>query len=110
MSSDLVELGQQALAAVSSDLAKGAPLVKCQLLACGFYEALRYELRRADEGRRSRLAAVTDQCDRASVANISPETMVGELRRALALLQLPSEPPPRARAVLRVIQGGLSER
>jgi hypothetical protein len=33
MSSDLTELGQEAIAAVSRDVADGAPLVKCQLLA-----------------------------------------------------------------------------
>jgi hypothetical protein len=31
MSSDLVELGQQVVAEVSSSVANGAPLVKCQL-------------------------------------------------------------------------------
>jgi hypothetical protein len=36
--------------------------------------------------------------------------MLNELKRALALLQLPSKPPPRARPMLRVIQGGLSSR
>jgi hypothetical protein len=109
MSSDLVQLGHEALAAVSSDLANGAPLVKCQLLASTFYEALRDELRRAEENERNRLRAVTDQCDRTAVPNISPERMLAELRRAIALLQLPAEPPLRARPVLRVIQGGLSK-
>jgi hypothetical protein len=32
MSSDLTELGQEAIAAVSRGVADGAPLVKCQLL------------------------------------------------------------------------------
>ena len=44
MSSDLTELGQEAIAAVSRGVADGAPLVKCQLLASAFYEALRHEL------------------------------------------------------------------
>src|SRR5207244_13623279 len=46
--SDLTELGQEAIAAVSKGVADGAPLVKCQLLASGFYEALRNVLRSAD--------------------------------------------------------------
>jgi hypothetical protein len=46
--SDLTELGQEAIAAVSRGVADGAPLVKCQLLAPAFYEALRHELRQAD--------------------------------------------------------------
>src|ERR1700736_5089116 len=48
MSSDLTELGQEAIAAVSRGVADGAPLVKCQLLASAFYEALLQELRKAD--------------------------------------------------------------
>jgi hypothetical protein len=35
--SDLTELGQEAIAAVSRGVAAGAPLVKCQLLASAFY-------------------------------------------------------------------------
>ena len=63
--SDLTELGQEAIAAVSKGVADGAPLVKCQLLASGFYEALRNELRSADATNRSTLLAVTHQCHRA---------------------------------------------
>ena len=35
MVSHLMELGQQALAAVTTNVASGAPLVRCQLLAAG---------------------------------------------------------------------------
>jgi hypothetical protein len=42
--SHLIELGQQALAAVATNAESGAPLVKCQLLASEFYEALKREL------------------------------------------------------------------
>ena len=62
MSSDLTELSQDAIAAVSRGVADGAPLVKCQLLASAFYEALRNELRKADATKRSTLLAVTHQC------------------------------------------------
>ena len=62
MSSDLTELGQEAIAAVSRGVADGAPLVKCQLLASAFYEALRRELRSAHATNRSTLLAVTQQC------------------------------------------------
>jgi hypothetical protein len=55
MSSDLTELGQEAIAAVSRGVADGAPLVKCQLLASAFYEALRHELLQADATKRSTL-------------------------------------------------------
>jgi hypothetical protein len=70
--SDLTELGQEAIAAVSRGVADGAPLVKCQLLASAFYEALRHELRQADAHatKRSTLLAVTRQCHRgAAVAH-----------------------------------------
>jgi hypothetical protein len=66
--SDLTALGQEAIAAVSKGVADGAPLVKCQLLASGFYEALRNELRSADATSRSALLAVTHQCHRSAAA------------------------------------------
>jgi hypothetical protein len=114
--SDLTELGQEAIAAVSKGVADGAPLVKCQLLASGFYEALRNELRSADTTSRSALLAVTHQCHRSAAANISPLQALDELKRAVDLLQpvIPGsgmvQPVARSRPVLRVIQGGLSSR
>jgi hypothetical protein len=68
--SDLTELGQEAIAAVSRGVADGAPLVKCQLLASAFYEALRHELRKADATKRSSLLAVTDHCHRSAAAGL----------------------------------------
>ena len=114
MSSDLTELGQEAIAAVSRGVADGAPLVTCQLLASAFYEALRHELRKADAAKRSTLLAVTHQCHRSAAANISPVQALAELKRAIDLLQpvIPASetvhPLPRSRPVLRLIQGGLS--
>ena len=114
MSSDLTELGQEAIAAVSRGVTDGAPLVKCQLLASAFYEALRHELRKADATKRGTLLAVTHQCHRSAAANISPVQALHELKRAIDLLQpvTPAsetvQPLPRSRPVLRVIQGGLS--
>jgi hypothetical protein len=114
MSSDLTELGHEAIAAVSRGVTDGAPLVKCQLLASAFYEALRHELRKADATKRSTLLAVTHQCHRSAAANINPVQALHELKRAINLLQpvIPAfetvQPLPRSRPVLRVIQGGLS--
>jgi hypothetical protein len=114
MASDLTELGQEVIAAVSRGVADGAPLVKCQLLASAFYEALRHELRKADASKRITLLAVTDRCHRSAAANISPVQALHELKRAIDLLQPGilggSEAIPRSRPVLRVIQGGLSSR
>jgi hypothetical protein len=109
MSFDLTELGQEAIAAISKGVADGAPLVKCQLLASTFYEALRHELRKAEASKRGTLVAVTDQCHRSAVANISPLRALIELKKAVDLLQAvtpdapPVEPPPRVRPVLRMI-------
>jgi hypothetical protein len=114
MASDLTELGQEAIAAVSRGVADGAPLVKCQLLASAFYEALRHELRKADASKRSTLLAVTDQCHRSAAANISRVEALAEFKRAIDLLRPviagseTVQTVPRAQPVLRVIQGGLS--
>jgi hypothetical protein len=114
MSSDLTQLGQEAIAAVSKGVADGAPLVKCQLLASIFYEALRDELRKAEANKRGALLAATDQCHRSAAANITPVRALVELKRAVDLLQAvtpapTAEPPPRSRPILRVIQGGRSD-
>jgi hypothetical protein len=81
MSSHLTELGQEAVAAVSRSVVDGALLVKCQLLASMFYEALRHELRKTKASNRSTLLAVTDQCHRGAAANISPVRALVELKR-----------------------------
>jgi hypothetical protein len=97
-------------------VADGAPLVKCQLLASTFYEALRHELQKAEATNRGTLLAATDQCHRSAVANISPVRALVELKKAVDLLHAvtpnpfaPDEPPPRSRPVLHVIKGGRSD-
>jgi DNA-binding NarL/FixJ family response regulator len=71
--SQLRELGEQAVAAVATSLVDGGAVLKAQLIASRFYEALRHELEESS----------TDDAKRAAL-------------------------PPRARPVLRVIEGGLS--
>jgi hypothetical protein len=116
MSPELVQLGQEALAAISNGIATGAPLLKCQLLASTFYEALLEELRRPstpDSGNRDMLSAAADQCERTAIETTSPAAMLKELRRAIDLLQadvpMPQMRRPAGRPVLRVIEGGLSK-
>ena len=61
----LIELGQQSVAAVATNVARGAPLVRCQLLASEFYEALKDELRETcptDVAKRDTLLAASIQC------------------------------------------------
>jgi hypothetical protein len=114
----LIELGQQALATVTTNVAGGAPLVRCQLLASEFYEVLKRELRATSElgaVERAVVVAATNLCRHAATASITPDMMVAELRRAIDLLQAKvslSELPelaPRRRPRLCVIEGGLSQ-
>jgi hypothetical protein len=113
----LVNLGHQALAAVAGCVASGEPLVRCQLLASEFYEAVKRELRRTpstDPVKRDELIAAAVQCHRAARASINPQTMLTEFRSAVAILQ--SDQTPMAsqeqgmRPRFRVIEGRLSKR
>jgi hypothetical protein len=112
--SQLVEIGRRALAAVSTGVAGGAPLVKCQLLASEFYEALKRELRQtssANEPKHAMLIAAAKRCERVAITNIGPSAVLREVGNALAMLQSDAATPParsRSRPVLRVIEGGLS--
>jgi hypothetical protein len=108
----LIELGQQALAVVTTNVANGAPLVQCQLLASEFYEALKRELRATSQlgvVERVTVVAAANQCRHAATASISPGAMLGDLRNAIALLRStgPISLPTSFRPMLRVIEGGL---
>ena len=108
VSPELVRSGQQALAAVAREAATGAPLVKCQLLASGFYEALKHELAQTapmDVAARDALMAAAIQCLRTARAAISPTAMFEELERAVIMLEGHRSTP---RPLLRVIEGGRS--
>ena len=110
--SQLIELGRQALTDVRIGVANGEPLVRCQLLASEFYEALKRALRAPELTPVECWAvmAAANQCLHAADASISPGTVVLELRAAIAMLQLNGVTPPQrgARPILRVIEGGLS--
>jgi hypothetical protein len=107
--SELVELGQKALAAVASSVARGAPLLYSQLLASKFYEALRRELKSAED---ARLSAAAAKCGRVTKAGMSANALLIELESAIAMLQSAPQPAtpqrPARRPALRVIKGGLS--
>ena len=114
----MIELGQQPLASVTTNVASGAPLVRCQLLASEFHEALKRELWATSElgvVERAMVAAAIGLCRHAATANIAPDMMLAELRRALDLLQgnlSPCDQPPaplRRRPIFCVIEGGLSK-
>jgi hypothetical protein len=111
--SQLKELGEQALAAVAASLAQGGPVAKGQLIASHFYELIQRELRQlpTDDPKRAALMAASARCERIAAARIKPGALLDELRMALAVLtdDHPPEPPPRARPILRLIQGGLSK-
>ena len=98
----LIKLGQQTLATVTTNVAGGAPVVRCQLLASEFYEALKRELRATAEMgvvERTIVVAAANLCCHAATASITPDIMVADLRRALDLLQAKisaCEPPRRS--------------
>ena len=109
----VTEIGEQAVAAVAASLARGGPVVKGQLIASRFYEAMQRELKQLPmhDPKRAALIAASDRCERIAAAKINPTALLDELRRALAILtdDHPREPPPRRRPVLQLIQGGLSK-
>jgi hypothetical protein len=73
--SRLVVLGQRAFDAVAAGVARGEPLIKCQLRASEFYEALKRELRQTlpmDDTERATLIAAANQCERVANAGITP--------------------------------------
>ena len=111
--SRVIEIGEQAVAAVAASLAGNGTVVRGQLIACRFYEALQRELKRLPmhDSKRAALIAASDRCERIAAASINPTVLLDELRKALAVLteEHPSEPPPiKGRPVLRLIEGGLS--
>jgi hypothetical protein len=112
--SQLKELGEQAIVAVAASLARGGPVVRGQLIASRFYEAVRHELKQSpiDDTKRAALIAASARCERIAAARINPSALLDELRKAIAVLQADTDasaPPTRARPVLRLIEGGLSK-
>ena len=110
--SRLTEIGEQAVAAAAASLARGGPVIRGQLIASRFYEAMQRELRQLPmhDPKRAALIAASDRCQRIATAKINPNALLDELRMALAVLtdEHLSEPPPRGRPELRLIEGGLS--
>jgi hypothetical protein len=113
--SQLKELGEQAIVAVAASLACGGPVVKGQLIASRFYEALRHELKQSPmhDTKRDALMAASDRCERIASASINPNALLNELKGVIAALQADQgatvQPPTGVRPVLRVIEGGLSK-
>jgi hypothetical protein len=112
--SRVAEIGEQAVAAVAASLARGGPVVKGQLIASRFYEAIQRELRQipTHDPKRAALMAASDRCGRIAAARINPSALLDELREAIALLRADADasaPPTRARPALRLIEGGLSK-
>jgi hypothetical protein len=109
----LRELGEQAVAAVAASLVDGGAVLKAQLIASRFYEALRRELAESlmDDAKRAAPTAAGDRCERIATASINSTAPLDQLKKAIAVLEADTDtspPPPRARPVLRVIVGGLS--
>src|SRR5262249_48842739 len=109
--SRLQEDAEEALIAVTRSVARGEPLIRCQLLASLFYEELLRQLRQCpDNSDRVILGTAAAQCGRAAIASTTPRDLLLELRGVVAtLLSAPRPPVSLGRPVLRVIQGGLSK-
>jgi hypothetical protein len=113
--SQLKELGEQAVAAVAASLACNGPVVRGQLIASRFYEAMQRELKQLPmhDTKRAALMAASDRCERIAAATINPSALLDELRKAIAVLKADTHPsvspPTKARPVLRLIEGGLSK-
>ena len=111
--SRLKKLGEEAVVAIAASLARGGPVVKGQLMASRFYEAMQQELRQLPmhDPKRAALIAASDRCERIAAASINPTALLDELRNAIAVLEADTDPsvssPTRARPVLRLIEGGL---
>jgi hypothetical protein len=107
-------LGEQAVAAVAASLVDGGAVLKAQLIASRFYEALRHELEESsmDDAKRAALTAASDRCERIAAASINPTVLLDEFRKAIAVLEDDTHPlvspPIKVRPGLRVIEGGLS--
>jgi hypothetical protein len=113
--SRVTEIGEQAVAAISASLTDGGPVLRGQLIACRFYEAMQRELRHLPplDPKRSALIAASERCERIAAATTNPTALLDELRKAIGGLRADADasapaPPPRARPVLRLIEGGLS--
>jgi hypothetical protein len=111
--SRLKEIGEQAMVAVAASLSHGGPIIRSQLIASRFYEAVQRELKRLPmhDSKRAALIAVSDRCAPIADANINPSALLDELRNAIAVLEAEehaSPPPPSGRPILRLIEGGLS--
>jgi hypothetical protein len=114
ISRELIDLGQEVVDKAAQEVATGGRLVHLQLLASGFYEALRDEMGRATSAEvGALLSAVADHCRNTLTVVRAPSLMLVELRTAVAMLSGPSMAtvqvrPQVARPQLRVIQGGLA--
>jgi hypothetical protein len=97
---------QRAFDAVAADVVRGEPLVKCQLRASEFYEALQRELRQPlsiDDANRSTLIAAANRCERAAIAGTDLSANAERTWKRSCFAAVRS-----ANASFRVIEGGLS--
>src|SRR5262245_25386217 len=112
--SRVTEIGEQAVAAVAASLARGGPVVKGQLIASRFYEAMKRELRQLpiQDAQQAALKEAIYRDEHIAATSISPCALLDEHRNATAVLRGDidaSSPATSARSVLRLIAGGLSK-
>jgi hypothetical protein len=77
----------RSLPSVAASLASGGPVVRGQLIASHFYEALQHELKQSagHDTTRAALIAAGDRCARIAAASINPSALLDELTKAIAV-------------------------
>lgn len=111
VSPELLELGRDVAAEMATEVMAGAGVIRLQLLASRFYEAIKVERDQAPQHgpKRRALTAAADQCHCSAA---SPHSVLVHIRTAVAMLTATPEPQPcaavRQRPQLRVIHGGVA--
>jgi hypothetical protein len=102
-------IGREVVEELREELRGQSRLVRMQLLASRFYEALKAELAATsphDKQRLGQLTAALDQCRRVSQNGVSPPFILAAVRAAVSVATAPGLPVPEQRQPLQVIQGG----
>jgi len=111
VSPDLLKLGRDVAAEMATEVMAGAGVIRLQLLASRFYEAIKTERDQAPQHgpKRRALTAAADQCHCSAA---TPHSVLVHIRTAVAMLTTTPEPQTfaavRQRPQLRVINGGLA--
>jgi hypothetical protein len=105
----LLSIGREVLAELRDELDGQCRLVRMQLLASRFYEAVKAEAATTsphDKQRLAQLTATLDHCRRVTQSGATPPFVLAAVRAAIAAATAPALRIPEHRTPLRVIEGG----